>query len=144
MTPEDQTKLHSQLKIDEGCRLYVYPDSLGFLTIGYGRLVDRKKGGQISQEEAEYLLNNDIAAKEKDLAPYSWFAGLDSVRQSAVVNMCFNLGIQGLLHFPHFLGYLQVKDFPNAVLQIKDTPWHAEVGVRGDRIIAMIEKGVWA
>ena len=144
MTPDDQAKLRAQLKVDEGCKLYAYQDSLGFLTIGYGRLIDRRKGGQITPDEAEYLLGNDIARVEKELAAYAWFNNQDSVRQAALTDMAFNLGTVGLLHFPHFLGYMIAKDYPKAVKELIDTPWHSQVGVRADRLIAMISTGAWA
>ncbi len=143
MTPEDQANLLAQLRVDEGCKLYAYADTLGFLTIGYGRLIDRKKGGQISQAEAEFLLGNDINRTEQELSQYAWFSAQDSVRQAAITNMAFNLGVAGLLHFPHFLGYMQVKDYSNAIKQIANTPWHQEAGVRADRIIKLIETGAW-
>jgi GH24 family phage-related lysozyme (muramidase) len=144
VTPDDQSRLLAQLKVDEDCKLYAYADSEGWLTLGYGRLVDWRKGGQISLAEAEYLLNNDIARTEKELAAYAWFTSQDSVRQAALTDMAFNLGTVGLLHFPHFLGYMIAKDYANAVKELKDTPWHSQVGVRADRIIVMIEKGAWA
>lgn len=141
MTPEDHAKLLDRLKLDEGVKLYAYPDTLGFLTIGYGHLIDRRKGGGIKQSIAEYILLDDIKDRDIQLAKYPWYTIQDSVRQAALADMWFNTD---LLHFPHFLGYMQVKDYPNAILQIKDTPWHTEVGVRGDRIIAMIQTGAWA
>jgi lysozyme len=144
MTPDDQTRLLAQLKVDEGCKLYVYPDTEGWLTLGYGRLVDHKKGGQISQAEAEYLLGNDIARVEKELAAFAWFNNQDSVRQAALTDMAFNLGTVGLLHFPHFLGYMIAKDYTKAVKELIDTPWHSQVGIRADRLIAMISTGAWA
>jgi len=143
LTPEDQTRLLGQLKSDEGCRLYAYPDSLGYTTIGYGRLIDRKKGGQISQDEALYLLQNDIARVEKQLSQYAWFNGQDSVRQAALANMAFNLGAEGLLHFPHFLGFIYAKDYANAIKEIQNSHWHTQVGARADRIIRLIETGAW-
>lgn len=143
MAPEDHAHLLAQLQIDEGCKLYGYTDSLGYLTIGYGRLIDRRKGGQISQDEALYLLQNDIARVEKQLTQYAWFSAQDSVRQAALANMCFNLGLEGLLHFPHFLGYMLSKDYPNAAKELVDTPWHSQVGVRADRIIKLIQTGNW-
>jgi lysozyme len=144
MSPDDQLKLKSQLKVDEGLRLYAYQDSLGYWTIGYGRLIDHRKGGQISQDEAEYLLNNDIAKTSDALAPFTWFNIQDSVRQAALVDMAVNLGVNGLLHFPHFLGHMQMKDYTNAADALINTLWHSQVGVRADRIIKMIEKGAWA
>jgi len=143
MTPDDQRRLTAQLETDEGCKLYAYADSLGYLTIGYGRLIDRKKGGQISQDEALYLLQNDIGKVSRQLEQYAWYSGQDSVRQAALANMCFNLGSDGLLHFPHFLGFMLSKDYPSAVKELVDTPWHSQVGVRADRIIKLIETGAW-
>lgn len=140
MTPEDQTRLLAQLKVDEGRKLYAYPDSNGWTTIGYGRLIDRRKGGGISEDEALYLLQNDIAKRAPILDQYAWYAGQDSVRQAALFNMYFNTD---LLHFPHFLGFMLVKDYADAVNEVKDTPWHSQVGERADRIIHMISTGAW-
>ena len=46
------------LKRHEGLRLKPYQDTIGKLTIGYGRNLDDRG---ISKEEAEYLLRNDIS-----------------------------------------------------------------------------------
>ena len=144
MTPEDQIRLVAQLKVDEGCKLYAYPDSLGWTTIGYGRLIDRRKGGGITMDEALYLLQNDVSKVTKQLAAYAWYNDQDSVRQAALSDMTFNLGLDGLLHFPHFLGYMLKKAYANAVSELIGTPWQSQVGARADRIINMIEKGAWA
>jgi len=143
VTNDDQIRLRAQLKSDEGCVLYAYPDSLGFTTVGYGRLLDHRKGGGISESEAEYLLDNDICKVGIALAPFAWFQAQDSVRQAALVNMAFNLGVPGLLHFPHFLGFMASKDYTQAVAELVDTPWHKEVGARADRIMALISSGSW-
>lgn len=143
MTPEDQAKLLAQLKVDEGCKLYAYVDSLSYLSIGFGRMIDRRKGGGINLEEASYLLNNDISKVEQQLQSYAWYSQQDSVRQAALANMCFNLGIAGLLHFPKFLMHMGAKEYPEAIACVINTPWHSQVGVRADRIINLIEKGAW-
>jgi lysozyme len=144
MTPDDLLRLSKQLQTDEGCKLYAYTDTLGFLTIGYGRLIDRRKGGQISLDEAAYLLQNDVSRVTRQLEQYAWYSGQDSVRQAALANMAFNLGTEGLLHFPHFLGYMLVKDYVSAIKELTDTPWHTQVGVRADRIINLIKTGAWS
>ena len=74
MTGADRLRLRGQLKVDEGYRGTLYKDSLGYWTIGYGRLLDPLKGGSISADEAEYLLTNDLRRTEKaceDLPAYS-------------------------------------------------------------------------
>ena len=143
MTPEDQTRLVAQLKTDEGCKLYVYQDSLGYATLGFGRLVDRKKGGGISMDEALYLLQNDVAKVTKQLTQYTWYSGQDSVRQAALANFCFNVGLEGLLHFPKFLMHMTANEYPQAVAELRDTPWHSQVGARADRIMNLITTGSW-
>lgn len=143
MTPEDQAQLLAQLKRDEGCKLYAYADSLGYLTIGYGRMIDHRKNGQITAEEALYLLNNDITKVEQQLLSYTWYSIQDGVRQAALANMAFNLGLHGLLHFPNFLAHMAAKDYPQAIACAVNTPWHQQVGLRADRIFKLIETGSW-
>ena len=41
-------KLIKDLKRDEGWVPHAYKDSLGFWTIGYGFLIDEKRGGELS------------------------------------------------------------------------------------------------
>ena len=52
--------LKSQLLREEGAESCAYQDSLGFWTIGVGRLIDSRKGGGLSNEEIDFLLENDI------------------------------------------------------------------------------------
>ncbi len=88
------SKATNQIKKDEGLVLHVYDDSLGYSTIGYGRLVDRRKGGGISQDEATFLLNNDVQAKLYALEnAIPWITGLDDARKGVLLNMSFQLGI---------------------------------------------------
>jgi lysozyme len=144
VTSEDQAKLVAQLKIDEGFRSSAYQDSLGFWTIGYGRLVDQRKNAGITPDEGAYLLRNDIAAVSERIVDYAWYSAQDSVRQAALVNMAFNLGLEGLLHFPHFLASMSAKDYPKACAELESSLWRRQVGVRADRIIKQIGTGTWS
>ena len=55
--------LKEQLKRDEGVVAHAYEDTLGFLTIGVGHLIDGRRGGGLSPDEIDYILTNDIAEK---------------------------------------------------------------------------------
>ena len=46
-----------QLKRHEGLRLHAYADSLGYTTIGYGRMIDKRKGGGITEREAGWQVS---------------------------------------------------------------------------------------
>ena len=51
-----RTELTALIKKHEGFRAAAYRDTRGNLTIGYGRLIDPRRGGGISNQEAEVLL----------------------------------------------------------------------------------------
>ncbi len=89
----DRAALTEELRRDEGEVLHAYTDSEGYVTIGVGRLIDKRRGGGISAEESAYLLGNDISRTETDLdARMPWWRDLDPVRQRVILNMAFNLG----------------------------------------------------
>lgn len=57
---------------------YAHPDSLGYLAIGIGHLVDRCKGGVLPGPVIDALLDWDIAAKTIELiAVRAWVADLE-------------------------------------------------------------------
>lgn len=127
---------------DEGEILHAYNDSLGFLTIGVGRLIDARKGGGISKEESRYLLANDILEKSKDLDYHiPWWRNLSPVRQRVLLNMVFNLGINGLLGFRNTLKAIEIGDYEIAALGMLASKWHRQVGERARRLAQMMKEG---
>jgi len=85
----------------EGLRLKPYKDTVGKLTIGYGRNLDDIG---ITIEEALMLLESDIMNSQKSANTFKWFKGLDEVRQSVVIDMIFNLGLTGFKKFRKTIG----------------------------------------
>ena len=140
------TELRRQLIRDEGSRQeggrhMPYRDSLGFLTIGYGRCLDRIG---ISEAEAAALLDNDIKiAEEAVTANIVGLEGLDAVRRAVVVAMCFNLGLAGLLGFRRFLVALRAQDWPRAADEMLASKWHEQVGSRAERLAEQMRTGEW-
>ena len=100
--------LTNQLRRDEGEVLHAYQDHLGFWTIGIGRLIDKRKGGGLTKDEAAYLLGNDIARFTTALRTrLPWFGRLDEARQGVLANMAFQMGVEGLLGFRNTLGMIE-------------------------------------
>jgi lysozyme len=99
-----KTELIRQLKGDEGVVSHAYPDHLGYLTIGVGRLIDKRKGGGLRPDEISYLLNNDVDDRINELNKrLPWFQNLDDARKGVLLNMSFQLGVDGLLGFANTL-----------------------------------------
>lgn len=132
--------LIEQLKRDEGVRDRVYTDTMGKLTVGVGRNISDVP---FSDDEVTLMLRNDVARVRAQLAGFAWYAALDPVRQGAVENMAFNLGVGGLLHFPTMLHCLSVADWPGAAAAALDSAWAREVGARAQRLADQITTGEW-
>jgi lysozyme len=132
--------LIEQLKRDEGVRSVVYNDSMGIPTIGVGRNL-RDVG--LSKDEIDLLLNNDIKRVTAQLEQFDWFNGMDYVRQAALMNMCFNVGLASLMHFPTMLHCLSVKDWSGAAAAALDSKWATQVGDRAHRVAQQILTGEW-
>jgi len=142
MTDLDLARLVSQLQRHEGLRLKPYLDSVGKLTIGYGRNLD---ANGISHDEADYLLGNDIERAHADLVrSLPWFSSLDSTRQAAMVNLCFNLGLTRLLGFEHALRAMSLQRYEDAADEFLDSKWARQVGQRAVELAGMIRTGAWA
>lgn len=89
----------ARLELEEGFRAQAYRDTVGKLTIGYGFNID----AGITQRAARALLLAQVTERAEVLAPYWWAQGLDDVRMSVLIDVSFNVGIGGLLHFPKML-----------------------------------------
>ncbi len=138
----NRDKLISQLMVDEGYQGAAYPDSLGYLTIGYGRMIDFKKGGGITKKEAAYLLDNDINsiyAKLIDALP--WFQSLDDARQNVLLNMGFQLGVPGLLKFAKTLDYVKRGQYAKAAQEMLNSTWASQTEDRAKRLSKIMETG---
>lgn len=129
----------------EGEVLYAYQDSAPekYWTIGVGRLIDKRKGGGISHEEAMFLLGNDIDAKLTDAARFTWFGTLNDVRQNVILNMLFNLGFDGVSKFVKMTAAIKVGDWAEAAAQMLDSDWKNDVGSRAYELAQMMETGEW-
>lgn len=119
--------LISRIVEHEGIKKSAYKDSLGYWTIGCGRLIDEKKGAGLSIDEIFYLLKNDLVRCRAELTKYDWFAVQDDTRQGAIIELAFNLGISGLLGFKDTIDALKRKSYAEAVRCLKNSKWSTQV-----------------
>jgi lysozyme len=134
------SKLSDQLRIHEGVRKHVYLCSAGYETIGVGRNI-ADSGLGLSDDEIDYLLENDITRCRKELETYSWFSDLDEVRQDALINMCFNLGLSRLANFKNALSSMAIGAYADAAEHFLDSRWASQVGNRAQEVAHMIRTG---
>ena len=134
-------RLIERVKVKEGFRNRPYLDTVGKLTIGYGRnLADVG----LTAREAEYLLFNDLEKAFFQLrTTLPFWTALDEVRQDCLIEMAFNLGLAGLLKFSNMLMALAAQDYETAAREALDSKWARQVGRRADEIAQMMRTGQW-
>lgn len=130
------------LKRHEGVRHQIYRCSAGFWTIGAGRNVDPRGGLGLSDDEVDYLLENDILRVVKELSTeYPWFNSLDDVRKDAMIDISHNLGATKLRGFKRALAAMEVADYKTAAKEFLDSKWSRDVKGRSHELAHMIETG---
>lgn len=139
--------LITQLRRDEGVRYSAYLDTKGNPTTGVGHLIlsdeDWLRTATLTDAQVDTLLAHDVAVNCRPLIQFSWYNGLDPVRQGAIQNMVFNLGITRLLGFPHMIAGLARHDWSIASSEMLNSDWKNEVGARAFRLAQQILTGVW-
>ena len=134
--------VRAQLQVDEGTVEHAYQDSEGYLTIGVGRLIDKRVGGRLRPDEIALLLDNDIAAAEADAkALFPGFEGLSDTRKAVLVNMAFNLGRSRLGAFQRFRAAVSEGNWDVAAAEMLDSRWAEQVGQRAVRLAEQMKEG---
>jgi len=135
----DFNLITQELRRDEGERLDMYFDSRGIPTIGIGHNLKDKP---ISQRASRVILEDDLTETITDLDKrLNWWRNLSESRQRVLVNMAFNLGIDGLLKFKNTLNAALHGDFKTAAKEMLNSEWATQVGARADRLAKMMEEG---
>ena len=138
-------KLAAELKADEGFVPHGYKDSLGRLTIGYGRLIDGRLGGGISQQEATYLLRHDVQRCWGEYERLLGHLDISPQRKLALANMLFNLGLPKFCKFRRMRAAIESGDWEMAAQEALDSRWAQQTGKRAQRIAARLKSSAdWA
>ena len=137
----DRERLLEQLRADEGFGRHPYRDTVGKLTIGYGRNLDDVG---LSEAEARFLLDNDITvAVDAVFTRLPWHVHLNAARRAVLYAMAFNLGIGGVLKFRKMLAAAEASDCVGAAREMLDSKWAGQVGDRARRLAEQMETGRW-
>src|SRR6185437_14913781 len=107
---------YARLNTEEGRKTFAYNDATakrvtcrpeGNLSIAVG--VNLETG--LDDEEIDWLSKYRLSKVENQLAGYAWYRTLDPARQSVLLDIAFNQGTGGLLHYPRMLAALQAQEW---------------------------------
>ena len=139
--------LREMIKQHEGLRLKPYQCSAGRWTIGWGHNLEahgKPNPESISLEEAEKLLDQDITNAVKQCENYlPYFNTLSEARKAVLIDMCFNLGIHGLIQFRKMFENINHGMFTSAAGEMLNSKWATQVGNRANRLSNMMAYDKW-
>jgi len=146
------TSLEKMLIKQEALRLRTYRCTAGKLTIGIGHNLDAnplpgfyEDMPPITNEVAMKILADDIdACRQECVKTFLFFNSLDSVRQDALINLCFNMGMHVLLQFKNTLKAIADHRWEDADKGLESSLWAKQVGkTRSGEIRHMILTGTY-
>jgi len=124
----------NQVKLHEGFRAKPYKDTCG-LSIGYGTTLI------LTKNEAEVLLRMRLLKLYAELNKYYWFTQSNNARKQVLLDMAYNLGLNGLKSFKKMIWSLNHKYYHGAANAMKDSLWYRQVGNRGKLLYKMMYYG---
>jgi len=112
----------------EGLVLKPYHCSQNYLSIGVGRNLD---SNGISEEEAMYLLDNDIhkVIEQLDKQWEVWRTFPDAAKY-VCIDVAFNMGINTWMSFRKTRAYMELGEWEKAASEILDSKYAVQVGRR--------------
>lgn len=131
--------LRERLRLHEGEKLLGYKDSVGRWTIGVGHCIETKP---IRQAASDLIFDHDIEDAELEARQLvAGFDGLAQNRQDVLTEMCFNLGLHGVMAFKRFLAGVNAGDFGHAADEMLDSEWAQQVGHRANELADLMRNG---
>jgi GH24 family phage-related lysozyme (muramidase) len=159
----DNSQTETRVGENEGRRAHVYTDTAGHPSVGIGFNLDRdgakaaleavganydevRAGTQdITDDQISKLFQQDLSRAIDDASyAVSNFSSLNDPRQFVVVDMIFNLGQGGFSHFHHTIKAIESQEWDTAGEEMKDSAWYAQVGIRAQKDVQMMQTGEWA
>ena len=150
----DKQKLINLISDHEGVKLKVYDDAtgqelkagdilIGHPTIGVGRNI-AKDGLGISQEEAEFMLMNDIERVEEEIKNFP-IEHLNEVRTAIIIDMAFNMGITRFnpTMWKKTFQAIVDEDWQKAKIEMLDSNWARQTKRRSVKLSQMMLLGNW-
>ena len=130
-------EIKEMIQRHEGYRPYVYYDSLGFPTAGYGHAF--LPNSPISHSVAVALFEDDFCRAKKDYDKLK--LDLDPVRRGVVLDMLFNLGLPRFRGFSKTIVALSQGNYEVAADEMLQSLWATQVKSRANRLAKMMREG---
>ena len=133
-------ELLDRLKGFEGYRQFAYRCSLGHLTIGFGTMIE-EGGHGVPEYIAELLLRDYLQTIDTRLRVHGWFTDLDEARQHCILEMAYQMGVEGVQGFSKMIEALRNGDYSRAAAEALDSLWAKQTPSRARDVAQRLRDG---
>ena len=130
--------LRDRIKQHEGFRLEPYKDSLGILTVGYGRNLEAIP---FTMAEVELMFESDFRRAEQGAENFSFYEGLNDARKGVLIEMIYQMGPSRVGKFRKFIAASMRRRWKEAAAEMRDSRWHSQTTKRCEELADIFERG---
>ena len=130
--------LKERIKRHEGKRYKPYEDSVGVLTVGYGRNL---RDVPFSENEIELMFNNDYRRALGGAESFAAFQQMNEARRGVLIEMVFQMGVAGVNKFRKFLAASLDRDWARAADEMLDSKWAKQTPARAKELAKVFMRG---
>lgn len=133
-------ELLARIKEHEGYRRFCYECTMGGITVGYGTLIEAGGHG-IPEYIAELLLRDYLQTIESRLKAHGWFMRLNEARQHCIMEMAYQMGVEGVLGFQNMIAALERGDWESCETEALDSRWAKQTPARAGDVASRLRAG---
>lgn len=138
--------LERRIRRHEGFVHVPKPDAKGMYVIGYGHDITPDQAQDyangISETDAESLLEQDITKAEAALASdLPWALNLSQIKQDVLVEMIFQMGVDGLMTFHNLLFNARQGNDAAVAQSMLNSLWHSQTPTRCEELASLWVNG---
>ena len=128
--------LLDKIKEHEGFRSTVYQCTEGYDTIGYGFAI---KDLELTEEIAEQILIQKLSKLESKVRKkFDWYMYLPQEGKDVIINLCYQLGINGFSKFKKTIYLLETEQYEEASVEMLDSLWAKQTPRRAKELSEVI------
>ena len=124
---------------DEGWSPKPYKCTEGIWTIGFGTNISRitkEEGAALLDLRLDKIIQYDLLSFTEELA------NLNDARKIVLINMLYQLGLQGVKRFKNMRKAIVDKDWQKAGEEMLDSKWHKQTPNRCERLAKIMREGI--
>ena len=137
MSFEVKDSLVDTIKEHEGYRNAVYMDTLGKPTIGYGFLIEAL---ELEEDICDLILMRKLEKLVNTIRfKFNWFDDMPDKAQDVIINMCYQLGVNGFAKFSKTIQYFKNREWNLGSKEMLRSKWYMQTPNRAKELSETIK-----